>query len=115
MKMIDMKRQSEAEDSTMLAPKMRDEYPWGLRISLDNETMVKLGMTELPKIDSEFKLVALACAVSISENETSEGEPRRNVELQIEQMMLMTAAEEDDKEESEGKGMAKTMYPTMLS
>lgn len=115
MKMIDMKRQSEAEDSTMLSPKMKDEYPWGLRITLDNETMMKLGMTELPKIDAEFKLVALACAVSVSQNESSDDEPRRHVELQIEQMVLMPAAEEDDKEESEGKDMAKTMYPTMLS
>ncbi len=108
MKMIDMKRAAEAEDSTMLSPKMKDEYPWGLRISLDDETLTKLGMTELPKIDAEYKLVALACVVSISQNESAEGAPRRHVELQIEQMVLAPAAEEDE-------GGAKSMYPSMLS
>lgn len=112
MKLIDMKRTVKSEKSTMLAEETRDEYPWGLRISLDGETMAKLGMTELPKIDAEFKLVALVCAVSISENETSDGEARRNVELQIEQMMLMPAAEEEG--EDEGEDMAKKMYPSML-
>lgn len=110
MKLIDMKRTVESEKSTMLAQETRDEYPWGLRISLDGETMAKLGMTELPKIDAEFKLVALVCAVSVSQSERVDGEPHRSVELQIEQMMLMPAKEED-----EGEGTAKSMYPSMLS
>ncbi len=110
MKLIDMKRQSETEDSTMLSPKMQDEYPWGLRLSLDDETLTKLGMGGLPKIDAEYKLVALACVVSISQNESAEGAPRRHVELQIEQMVLAPAAEEED----EGKAMAKGMYPSMI-
>ncbi len=112
MKLIDMKRQSETEDSTMLSPKTQDEYPWGLRISLDDETLTKLGMAELPKIGAEYKLVALACVVSISQNESSEGKPSRHVELQIEQMMLMPAAEEEG--EDKGEDMAKKMYPSML-
>lgn len=111
MKMIDMKRTVESEKSTMLAQETRDEYPWGLRMSLDNETLAKLGMTDLPKVDAEYKLVALACVVSVSQNESADGEPRRNVELQIEQMMLMPAAEED---EGESGDMAKKMYPSML-
>ncbi len=112
MKLIDMKRTVKSEKSTMLAEETRDEYPWGLRISLDGETMAKLGMTELPKIDAEFKLVALACVVSVSQSERTDGEPHRNVELQLEQMMLMPAKEEEG--EDEGEGMAKKMYPSML-
>ena len=111
MKLIDMKNSVPAEKSTLMAPVMRDEYPYGLRINLDNETLAKLGMTELPAIDAEFKLMALVCVVGITQNESSEGKPYRSIDLQIEQMMLMPAKEEagegaDDK--------AKAMYPTML-
>lgn len=109
MKMVDMKQTVESEKSTMLAQETRDEYPWGLRISLNNETLAKLGITELPAIDSEFKLVALACVVSVSQNESSDGEPHRNIDLQIEQMVLAPAAEESG-EDSKAKGM----YPSMM-
>lgn len=112
MKLIDMKSSAETEKSTMMAPEMRDEYPYGLRLNLNNETLAKLGMTELPAIDAEFKMVALVCVVGITQNESSAGEPYKSVDLQIEQLMLMPAQEEAG-EGSEDK--AKSMYPTMLS
>lgn len=109
MKLIDMKRTVKSEKSTMLAEETRDEYPWGLRLSLDDETLTKLGMTELPAIDAEFKLVALACVVSVSQSERVDGEPHRSVELQLEQMLLVPGKEED----TEGD-KAKAMYPSMI-
>lgn len=105
MDLIDMKTKSEAQRSTLVAPEMREEYPYGLRLTLDNDTLAKLGMSELPAIDSEFKLMALCCVVSVHQSERSDGEPHRSVELQIEQMALAPAAEEDDAEEG--------MYPSM--
>jgi hypothetical protein len=111
MQLIDMKNSVQTKNSTLVAPDMQDEYPYGLRIRLDNDTLKKLGITELPAIDSEHKLVALVCVVGMSVNEsTGEGEPYRSVELQIEQMVLSPAEEEDD----ESKDPAKSMYPTML-
>jgi hypothetical protein len=111
MKLIDMKSTVEAERSTLMAPESREEYPYGLRLSLNSETLAKLGMTELPAIDAEFKLMALVCVVGVSQSESSEGEPYRTVDLQIEQMML-TPAKEEAGEGSDDK--AKAMYPTML-
>ena len=110
MKLIDMKSSVEAERSTMMAPEMREEYPYGLRISLNNDVLKKLGITELPAIDSEHQLMALVCVVGVSQNE-SKGEdgPYRTVELQIEQMALAPAKEEDDEQSA-----AKAMYPSML-
>lgn len=113
MKLIDMKNTVEDKRSSMIAPEMVDEYPYGLRISLDNATLAKLGITELPAIDSEHKLVALVCVVGVSQRESQgDGEPYRSVELQIEQMALAPAKEEDDEEAS--GSMAKSMYPSML-
>jgi len=115
MKLIDMKNTVQSKESTMLSPIEQDEYPYGLRISLDNDTLKKLGLTELPAIDSEHKLVALVCVVGLSQNESAgEGEPYRSVSLQIEQMALMPAAEEDDAEEGP-RDPAKAMYPSMSS
>lgn len=114
MKMIDMKSEKESKDSTMLSPIMEDEYPYGLRISLDDQSLKKLGIVELPAVDAEFKLVALCCVVSVSQHERKDDEPSRHVELQIEQMVMAKAAEEEGEDEGED-GMAKSMYPSMLS
>lgn len=113
MKMIDMKNSVQTKNSTLVAPDMQDEYPYGLRITLNNDTLKKLGITELPAIDSEHKLVALVCVVGMSMNESAgEGEPYRSIDLQIEQMALAPAKEEDD--ESSSDDPAKAMYPSML-
>jgi hypothetical protein len=109
--MIDMKNKVEAERSTMVAPEMRDEYPYGLRIRLGNEELAKLGMTEMPTIDTEMKLTALVCVISVSQTDSTDGEPYRNVELQIEQMALAPAKEEAG--ESSDDTMAKAMYKSM--
>lgn len=111
MKLIDMKNTVKTKDSSLVSPMEQDEYPWGLRISLDSATLAKLGITDLPAIDSEHKLVALVCVVGVSQHERADGEASRNVDLQIEQMMLMPAKEEDDDEPAD---RAKAMYPTML-
>lgn len=111
MKLIDMKNTVAAKTSTLMAPEMSDEYPYGLRLMLDNDTLAKLGMIELPAIDSEFKLMALCCVVAVSQSERADGEPYRSVELQIEEMALAVAEEEDDESEDD----AARMYPSMRS
>jgi len=94
--MIDMKLKPEAK--TMLGEAVETdspEYPYGLRLCLDSECLAKLGITELPAIDAEFKIIALACVVSVSQHE-SQGtdKPNRSVDLQIEMMELTPAKEE---------------------
>jgi len=106
--MIDMKLKPEAK--TMLGEPVgmdAPEYPYGLRICLDNESLTKLGITELPAIDAEFKVTALACVVSVSQHESQGSDkPRCSVDLQIEMMELAPAKEEA----GEGKSIAQRMY-----
>lgn len=109
--MIDMKRAPrEKEGSTMLGAEPMEsdapEYPWDLRITLDSETLDKLGMTEMPGIDQEFKVTALCCVVSVSQHEGQGESKHRTVELQIEQMELAKASEES----GEGKSPADRLY-----
>lgn len=97
--MIDMKLERKPKQGdTMLGAAVESdapEYPYGLRISLDSESLKKLGITDLPALDSEHKLVALVCVVGTSQHESQgSDEPHRSVELQIEQMTLKPASEE---------------------
>lgn len=111
MKLIDMKKTVKTKDSSLVSPVERNEYPYGLRINLDNDSLKKLGITEMPALDSEFKLVALVCVVGLSMNESAgEDGPYRSLDLQIEQLALMPAKEEA----GESEDPAKAMYPSML-
>lgn len=111
MDMIDMKNTVKTKDSSLVSPMEQDEYPYGLRIRLDNDSLKKLGLTELPAIDSEHKLVALVSVVGLTMNESAgEDEAYRSVELQIKQLALMPKGEEGEAK----RDPAKAMYPTML-
>lgn len=107
--MIDMKLKPEAK--TMLGEAVEmdaPEYPYGLRLCLDNESLTKLGITELPAIDAEFKVTALACVVSVSQHESQGSDkPHRSVDLQIEMLELAPAKEEAGEG---GQSSAQRMY-----
>lgn len=105
--MIDMKLKPQSQ--TMLGEAEDDapEYPYGLRICLDNEALEKLGITELPAIDADYTLKALVCVVRISQDESQGDQQRRSVDLQIEQMELAPAKEEA----GEGMDAAQRLYP----
>jgi hypothetical protein len=107
--MIDMKLKPEAK--TMLGEAVEadsPEYPYGLRISLDNESLTKLGIAELPLIDAEFKVIALASVVSVSQHESQGSDkPHRSVDLQIEMMQLAPAKEESGEG---GASQAQRLY-----
>lgn len=94
--MIDMKLSS-GQAETLLSEPEPAEYPYGLRISLGHEELQKLGINEMPALDSEHRLVALVCVVgtSVTEDQSSE-KPMRSLQLQIEQMSLSPAKEEDE-------------------
>lgn len=85
-------------------------YPYGLRIHLDNESLDKLGIKELPVVGVQMKLTALVGVVEVSVMERQEGEPERRMELQIMDMELTKPTEEkkDASEELYGVPRDKT-------
>jgi len=67
----------------------KQEYPWGLTIRLDNESLKKLGITDLPGVGEEMFLSAKVEVTEVSEHSRADGkEPMKGVSLQITDMGL---------------------------
>ena len=78
-------------------------FPFGLRVSLNDESLDKLGMKELPKVGEQKSLVAMVEVVEVSEHDSAGGKPRRRVELQITDMVL-------EKDKKKLKDIAAKLY-----
>jgi|GEM_PF-1513978 hypothetical protein len=100
--MIDMAKSPAriAEEATpaKCAPSPVAEYPYGLCISFDDDTLAKLGLDgELPQVGDIFEFCAVAKVTCASSNEsidpaTGETKACKRVELQI----IAMAPREDD-------------------
>lgn len=89
--MISMKlTAAEAKADTMLGDPSDDDlpkYPYGLSICLDDETLDKLGITDLPAVGTVMQLTALVEVCSISQYENQTGADK-SLSLQITDMEL---------------------------
>jgi hypothetical protein len=82
----------------------RPRYPWGLSITLDEDSLDKLGMDTMPDVGESLQLSALVDVTACSSNETDSGK-RRSVSLQITDLALGTkASDSDHAEKLYGKG-----------
>lgn len=86
MKMVNLKNSTETFENGKGEKEVREEYPWGLNISLDNDTIKKLGVS-FPDVGKNISLSAIAKIISKSSSER-EGEKSIRVELQITDMAL---------------------------
>lgn len=85
-----------------VSKKMLPEYPWGLRVSLDDAGMKKLGLSvdDLP-VGAMVHMHCLARVTSVSQDQRQDGSTPCRAELQIEQMAL--ESEDDENEEAEAE------------
>lgn len=83
---------SKAEQKELVEPGNTDtapRYPWGLSLSLDEESLEKLGITgELPAVGAELVLSAKVKVTSVSSHEVDGSKTRESVSLQITAMAL---------------------------
>ena len=63
------------------------EYPYGLRLQLDDHELEKLEL-ELPAVGDHFRVVASGCVKAVSSSDHGSGE-RRHVEIQLEKLLLV--------------------------
>lgn len=90
--MINMKMsKEEAKEYTEPQPSDAPQYPYGLSIDLDDDSLEKLGITELPKVGAEMMITARVVVTSTSSYDTQGGEPEARVCLQITDMELAGA------------------------
>lgn len=90
-----------------------EDYPYGLSVSLNHDSLTKLGMTgPLPKVGSKIPLTAHAHVKSTSE-ENRNGRKERRMELELRHMSLehrqTATANDNDGDEGMGKGMKGAM------
>lgn len=64
------------------------KYPYGLTIYLDDETLAKLGITDLPDVGTQMTLTATVEVTSNSQRQTQDGKTV-NMDLQITAMELV--------------------------
>jgi len=83
-------QQSAEEAKEYTEPSVADapKYPWGLCITLNDDSLEKLNVTTLPAVETVVTIVAKATVSRISEDQTQGGETRRSMDLQITDMQL---------------------------
>jgi hypothetical protein len=104
MKLKSMKLDKSDREETKAGPidaSDQPAYPWGLQVRLDEQSLDKLGLDTLPKVDGELMLIAKVRVVAVSSNEHSKGgegktHKHKSVELQITAMALDDVPAEKD-------------------
>lgn len=102
MELVNLKTGTDSYQDETGETKTRDDYPWGLCINLDNETLKKLGATPQP-VGTEVMISAKAIIKSMSTREDGEG-VRHDASLQITDMAISPVSGEKQ------KTAAQTLY-----
>lgn len=92
VKLRDMKvSRDERED--MLVPDIGDmpNYPYGLRLHLDEDELGKLGIS-LPDVGEEFVIVGIGTVTSVSQDQNGE-RTSQHVEVQLEKLAFESREE----------------------
>lgn len=89
-----------------------DEYPWGLRVSLDTEVLAKLKMGELPTVGEmiHFCSMGKVTSVSESEREASDGSKSKDCHVEIQITHLAMFENEDRENEMATKARRGRFY-----
>jgi len=67
------------------------KYPWGLCISLDDESLKKLNIDKLPEIGAKMRVIAEVEVSAVRAYSSQGGESESSVDLQITDMVLTGA------------------------
>jgi hypothetical protein len=82
------------------------KYAYGLQISLDEEALAKLGLTQAPAVGTRLRIVAECEVCSTSAYQTQGKETEQNVSLQITDMEIGEA----QSGEGETQDIAAALY-----
>ncbi len=86
MEMVDLKMPKSKPESmkSVGMPMERDQYPYGTRITLDEEQLAKMGdLFENANVDEEVTITATGCFSSKRSDQTQGGKKNRGLSIQI--------------------------------
>lgn len=87
MDMISMARKpEEAKENDVICCGGDSKYPYGLQISLEEDQLKALGVSEMPKAGSELTLTVKVKVTGCREDEKADGEIERCLSMQITDM-----------------------------
>ena len=103
-KLVDMKytaAEKKEESKEMSAPvgSNMPDYPWGLCLDLNDESLKKLGISTLPEVGDEYHLIGVAKVTRLSSS-ASETYSEDSMSLQICFLQLVHEDEKPDEKES---------------
>lgn len=78
------------------------KYPYGLQLCLNDGSLEKLGITELPKVGTELLVMAKVRVTGVRSSEQQGGDKEDTIDLQVTDMALSAPTESVD---------AKALYP----
>lgn len=88
----------ESKEATLCCPAEPGDgpkYPYGTELRLDDETLLKLGVSELPVVGTKFTLMAICEVTDSVSRENKEGR-EQSLSLQITEMELGTQGVTND-------------------
>lgn len=86
MKSMKMSEQESAEYAMPTAMSGQPLYPWGLQITLDDESLKKLGLSNLPALDEVLEIRCKAQVTGLNSRKEGNDEDESCVILQITDM-----------------------------
>ncbi|HFS5807924.1 TPA: capsid staple protein [Citrobacter farmeri] len=100
MKPVNLKIGTDTFEGDDGKPETRDQYPWGLCITLNNDTLTRLGVESnaLPGVGDMVAIIGIAKVRSISSHTDDENEQSNSVDLQITDLALAPPKRDEAKE-----------------
>ena len=83
--LVNMKRTKKDRKNSDHAISSDEDFPFGLSISLDDESLAKLGIKTLPEVGEEMIVAGVGKVQSVSERSEA-NRKSRNVTIQLEQL-----------------------------
>lgn len=88
-KLVDMAHSKAAlKKESRPGPYEADPYPWGLCLHLEKEQLDKLGLSKLPAVGDEIRLVGIAKVTGVNHSAREGQDENCSVALQITSMQV---------------------------
>ena len=94
--LIDLRRSKKEKLSTAPQSESSDAYPYGTRLSFEEEEVKKLGIEDL-KADQTVHVIGLGVVESVSIRESVKGGKRHDISIQIKKVVIKPSSPKDGK------------------